>query len=151
MWRDAGGTLRELFASWPSVGPVERAETLQRAHTSLRHTMGAKRKTTLVFASDIDGDTAGAGYDEHTGYILLLVRNLLDDDPAPLVAGLAHEVRHAYQHDVVDGAIKDSRAAEWRAAFESYDALARFNDIANALESDADDARCEVGAGFSAE
>jgi hypothetical protein len=150
-WREAGDALRPLFVSWPAAGPAERAEMLGHAHASLRRTMGVKRRTTLVFANDIDGDTEGAGYDEDSGYILLLVSNLLDADPTPVLAGLAHEVRHAYQHDVIDGDVEDARAGEWRAAFASYDAHARFNDIANALEIDADDARCEIRAGFSAD
>lgn len=148
-WREAGKALRPVLAEWAPGDAVERAEMLQRAHGFLREVMGVQRPTRLVFATDIEGDAEGAGYDETSGYILLLLSNLEDADPAPLVAALAHEVRHAYQHDVVDGDVEDARADVWRAAFESYDANARFNDIANALEIDAGDAASEVGEGFS--
>jgi hypothetical protein len=49
-----------------------------------------------------DSDDPGLGYDEETGAIHLPHHHLDVDDPVPLVGGLAEELRHAWQFDVIE-------------------------------------------------
>jgi hypothetical protein len=150
-WRAAGQELRRILSTdqWREAGLAERMHLLTTAHDALRPAFHLTRKTRLAFVADIDGHDAGGGYDDEAGTYVLIVMGELDrEDPAPLVAAIAHELRHAYQHEARDGVVRDDRADLWREARTHYDSAGPGYEH-GPLETDAERAQVEVGAAYS--
>jgi hypothetical protein len=105
----------------------------------------------LTVVESIDGDPTGMAYDDETGKVILVVSDEVRDreSPVALVAGLAHELRHAYQHEVREGLHPDEpRADLWRDAYRSCDASADgYED--HPLKLDTKAAETAVGFGFT--
>ena len=121
---------------------------LTGVHDALRPAFGLERTTRLVFVTSIEGNEAGAGYDDETGtYVLVAVAALAHDDPAIVIGGVAHELRHAYQHEARDSLVSDPRADIWREARTHYDPEGPGYEY-GPLETDAERAEIEVRRGY---
>lgn len=122
---------------WKGAGPKGRAELLETAHRLMRHSFDLVDDTRVVFSIEVEaGDAAaeGMGFDDERGeYILVAFAELECDDPRPRLAGLAHELRHAFQMQVIGGRASDPRAEEWAACHRGPER----NSEAGALEQDA--------------
>jgi hypothetical protein len=122
---------------WKGAGPVGRAELLERAHRLMRPAFDLVDDTRVVFAVEVEaGDAApeGMGFDDERGeYILVAFAELECEDPRPRLAGLAHELRHAFQMQVIRGRKSDPRAEEWVACHRGPER----NSETGALEQDA--------------
>ena len=123
-WEEAGIAVRDVVSpdAWHGSDLAGRMRLLTMAHGALRTAFALSRETKLAFVTEIDGQSAGGGYDDETGtYITITIGELARDDPAPVVAAVAHELRHAYQHEAWDEVVSDPRASQWRQAREVYD------------------------------
>lgn len=150
-WQETGEELRQRIHlhQWQQATVPERMELLTEAHDLMRPAFDLTRSTRLVFVTEIDGLTSGGGYDDEVGtYVLLVAAELERDDPGPLIAGIAHELRHAYQHEARDGINSDERSEEWREAQKHYDNTQPGYEY-GPLEVDAHRAQVAVGAGYA--
>lgn len=99
------------------------------------------RPRTLAFDATIDGY---GSLDLDRGLITIHEQLLHDDDPRELIMTIAHETRHAWQQDVISGAIRHPAGEEQRRklarASEAYQAdLADFGAyLWNELERDSE-------------
>jgi hypothetical protein len=158
-----GRAMRSVIspADWTAAGPAARRDALNNAHDLLRSRTGLVADTRLQFVTDEEMAAAvgdpdaheGLAFDETNGDILIPERHFADDNPATLLAGLAHETRHAWQRDVASGDIvhpDGGAAAEViRNGFETYEPLApRWKAAVHPLEVDAQDAGAAFGAGY---
>jgi hypothetical protein len=109
---------------WSGAGPLGRAELLEKAHREMRPAFSLHDPTRVVFAKEVEeGDEApeGMGFDdEHGEYIVIAFATLLDHEkPGVAIAGLAHELRHAFQFESIWGPSTDPRVDEWRSCYRS--------------------------------
>lgn len=148
--RSLGRQLREIVApeAWAKLGEEQRAETLARAFALARNQMGVHRETSVVWTSN----AKQRGYEEATGEIKI-PRDDLAELSAEDAAGLvAHEMRHAWQWDVIEGRIDPPGGAQERTrlaqAHGNYDAEDEFKYTHSELEKDAGDRAAYVIDGF---
>ena len=149
-WNAAGADLRGVIdtANWQEADLAGRMSMLGEAHDVLRPSFEMTEPTCLAFVTDIGGKKSGGGYDEETGkYILFPVAELEREDPRPILGGLAHELRHGYQHETIKGVIDDPRRDEWQRALARYDAAGVGSEW-NPLELDAERAQIDVMVGY---
>jgi hypothetical protein len=153
-WEGCGRELADEFAdrSWGSLDFFQRVAYLEEIHQRLRLVFGLTRETRIAFVDDIDGERTGMGYDDETGkYIVVAIDEVRAgrENSTGLVAGLAHELRHAYQHEARQGLHPDEpRADFWRETYRGSDVRAEGYDH-HPLELDARAAESAVGFGFT--
>jgi hypothetical protein len=150
-WEKAGAAIRDVVSpdAWHESDLADRMRLLTTAHGALRPAFDLSRGTKLAFVTDIDGRSVGGGYDDETGtYITIVIAELARDDPAPVIAAVAHELRHAYQHEAWDELASDPRAGLWRQAREVYDSEHPGYEY-GLLETDAERAQRAVGRGYT--
>lgn len=158
-WRDEderqaralGAELRAVVERerWPELTVAERGYCVEAARRQLHKRLGLVRETLLEWN---DSDDPGLSYDEKTGAVHLPRHHLNADYPLALVGGLAEELRHAWQFDVIEdrlehplGRIGKERLA---AAYAGYNAADPAAYSASELEMDAKDFAADVAAGF---
>lgn len=135
---------------WIGATVAERREFVERAAALMALQMGTVRETPIAWVTELKGELE---YCEHCGAIHIRREHLSLDEPSGLFAGLASEVRHAWQLDVINGPIEhplgDSGRSALKAALASYNADNNVNYTSNTLETDAGRAQVYVGAGYA--
>jgi hypothetical protein len=150
--RELGRSLREILSpgQWADLSASERESRVEEAHSAASEMMGIKQATTIEWTED-DSDE-GAGFDEKGG-VIEIPRHHLDSWGGETFAGLlGHELRHAWQWDVIEGRINPPGGAaqrEWfKLAYDEYDTENRFKYAMNELEQDSRDRASYVIEGF---
>jgi hypothetical protein len=158
-WRDGdeqqarllGDELRHIVDPdrWPDLTIEARRARVEATRRLMHEGLRLVRDTSLEWN---DRDDTGFGYDEKTGSIHLPQHHLDADDPVPLVGGLAEELRHAWQFDVIEGRLEHplgsvgtERLAEAYAHYDADDPVAY---SASELEMDAKDFAADLVAGY---
>lgn len=99
-----------------------------------------------------DDDDPGLWYDEHTGAIHFPRHHLETASAEQAIGGLAEEMRHAWQFDVVDGRLEHPLGDIGRQRLDDAHAIYDANDpvkySGSELEMDAQDFAADV-AGYS--
>lgn len=148
--RSLGRELREVIspATWAKLDEEQRAQALERAAALARKLMAVQRETPVVWTTD----PKERGYEEATGEIKIPRDDLAQLSAEDAVGLVAHEMRHAWQWDVIEGRIDPPGGAQERARFApahgTYDADDEFNYAHNELEGDARDRAAYVIDGF---
>lgn len=126
-----GGVEGLSQAPWAELSPAERLETLKDLEARLAEVQG--RDPRLVVARDYPDDGHGVTYghyDETNPGEINISRELLERPELRLKAfhTLAHEGRHAFQHDAVRGLVyyNPQVVAYWRANWDQYLSARRF-------------------------
>lgn len=149
--RAVGCELRDIVPPdrWADLTIEARRDCVEAARRLTYERLGLVRDTWLEWN---DSDDPGIGYDEETGAIHLPSHHLNVDDSVPLVGGLAEEMRHAWQFDVIEGRLEHplgrvgkERLAE---AYADYNAQAPVAYSGSELEMDAKDFAADVVAGY---
>ena len=150
--RELGRELREIMEPerWNGFDPLERASRIERGHERAVSRSRIKHDTRIVWTNDETDE--GAGYDEQNGNIEIPLHHL-DKESAETFTGLvAHEVRHAWQRDVIEGRTeapgRENQRTVFKRAYDSYDASDRFKYANSELELDAMDRTVHVIEGF---
>jgi hypothetical protein len=151
-WEELGHNLREEtpVELWKAAGQIGRAELLEKAHQYMRPAFELEEQTRLVFLKEVeigDADLEGMGFDDVRGeYVLVAFSELEREDPGPVLAGLAHELRHAFQLQSIGQTSPDPRVGEWAACHRGAEPRAE----SGALERDARRAQAIVAEAFEA-
>jgi hypothetical protein len=149
--RDIGAALQEvvLATEWASLDREARRVALERARRLIHDHHGLVRDTWLEWDEDYD---PGLWYDEKTGAIHFPDHHLDTATAEQCVGGLAEEMRHAWQFDVVDrrldhplGAIGRERLGD---AYAIYDPTNAVSYSGSELEMDAQDFAADVVSGY---
>jgi hypothetical protein len=143
--RDLGRELRKLIPpeEWEALDERQRELAFRKAH-SLVHIRMRVQHETRVRITD-------RGYEEKSGEITV-PRSDLNGSAEDAVGMLAHELRHAWQWDVVmgriDGPGRDRDRQNFTDSYLKYDAADRFKYANSELEADARDRAAYVVEGY---
>lgn len=151
---DVGRKMREIFEPerWDSFDLLEKASRVERAHEQASASMWIQHHTRIVWTDDeTDG---GAGYEEKNGNIEIPRQHLAKESAGTFAGLVGHELRHAWQWDVIEGRTRapggENQRTILKRAYESYDAGDRFRYANSELEIDARDRAAYVIEGFRA-
>jgi hypothetical protein len=137
-------------ADWPSLNHESRRAVVEQARLVLHERHGLVRETWLEWNED--DDDPGMSYDEKTGAIHIPSHHLASATAEEFVGGLAEEIRHAWQFDIVDGRLEHplgevgrERLGDASAVYDHTNPVAYSG---SELEMDAQDFAADVVSGY---
>jgi len=137
---------------WKAASTGERKALVDEAAALMALAMGIIREAPIAWVVNLTG---ALEYCNDCGAIHIRREHLDLAEPAALFAGLASELRHAWQMDVIQGRrqhpLGNASKSAWQQALASYDADDTVEYTSNRLETDAERAQVYVGAGYVGE
>jgi hypothetical protein len=150
--RELGRSLQRVLEAdrWDQLAETERAKLVEQALSASTAAMAIKHSTGIEWTDDESDE--GAGYEESTGVIHVPRHHLKTKDAEWFAAAIGHEVRHAWQWDVIEGRTTPpggpAQSEFFKQAYDAYDAEDRFKYANNELEQDANDRAAYIIEGF---
>lgn len=151
--KDLGAALARLLppGRWRELDEDERRTALEAAERVMHERMSLARATSIAWE---DSDDPGLGYDERTGAIHVPEQHLGAEGVEPILGGLAEEVRHAWQFDVIEGRLQHPLGEPGKKRLADAYRVYKADDIvrytSSELENDAKDFAADVVAGYRA-
>jgi hypothetical protein len=143
--RRAGAAVVSAVAAgaWDTAGVEERLGLLERAFTTMFPLIGLVRFVQLAVSLTLDEHgRVAAGLDEGSGVLVFPLEWVRSATWEQAVGVIAHELRHGWQLDLLEGAVEDELSdwvvPAWRADVERYDAANPAMYGSSLLEQDAD-------------
>lgn len=149
--RSIGEALRDVVRAeeWDELDVGAKQNALEKARRVIHERHRLARETWLEWDESAD---AGLWYDEYSGAVHFPHHHLHTASAEHVVGGLAEEMRHAWQFDVVDGRLEHplgdvgrQRLADAHAVYDPDDPVKYSG---SELEMDAQDFAADVVAGY---
>lgn len=146
-----GETLRDVVRveEWKELDVAGKRRALDAARGVIHDRHGLIRETWIEWD---DSDDPGLWYDEYSGAVHFPRHHLDTTSAEQAVGGLAEEMRHAWQFDVVDGRLEHPLGAVGRERLAAAHAIYDPNDpvkySGSELEMDAQDFAADVVTGY---